>query len=264
MADDAKQSDDRSVVKTLLKGLELLDVVASANRPMSVSEIATAFDMDIGTVHRFLNTFVRKRYIGQDPNSKQYFLGAKVLQLGRMFYEQHRIYDVARDLMFELSGSVEETVQFSVYSAIPCAILVDEIKGVDATSVSYAIGTQLPMHSTAAGKVMLAMHEAPLRERIIKKLEFDAHTKQTIRSKKKLIEQFEEIEKNGWAEESSEFTDGVHAIAAPIFNVHDQPVAAISIHCPEFRCDKKRLHGYAKELCRIAASISEKLGHLAD
>ena len=47
-----KQTDDSSVVKALLKGLDLLDVVADASRPMGVSDIAVAFDMDIGTVHR--------------------------------------------------------------------------------------------------------------------------------------------------------------------------------------------------------------------
>lgn len=261
MAQEARSGDDRSVVKTLLKGLELLDVVAQANRPMSVSEIASEFDMDIGTMHRFLNTFVRKRYIEQDPYTKQYFLGAKILQLGRMFFEQHRIYDLAREQMFELSGICCETVQLSVISAIPCAILVDEIKGTDATSVSYPVGTQLPVHCSAPGKVMLAMNDEHVRQRIIEKINFEAHTRSSIRKRKDLEKELEQVIQTGWACENSEFTDGVHAIAAPICNVHEQPVAAISIVCPVFRCDQKRLHGFAKDLCRQARIISEKLGY---
>ncbi len=253
--------NDRSIVKTLLKGLDLLDVVAQANRPMTVSEIAAAFDMDIGTVHRFLNTFVKKRYLGQDNYTKQYFLGAKVLQLSRTFYEQHRIYDMAREQLVALSSLCEETVQLSVFSAIPCAIVVDEIQGMQATSISIAIGTQLPLHCSAAGKAMLALHEASLRERIVAKIHLEAHTAQSITDQKLLLKEYEQIAQRGWAEDNAEFSEGVHALAAPIFNLNAEPVAAIAVIVPSFRYDKKRMHGFSADLCRLAAEISQKMGH---
>lgn len=260
MTKNTESADDRSVVKTLLKGLDLLDIVAEANRPLSVSDIAEAHDLDMGTVHRFLNTFVRKRYIAQDPHTKQYFLGAKVLRLSRMFYEQHHIYDLSRSELIELSGLCQETVQLSVISAIPCAILVDEIKGSDAAAVSMAIGTQLPLHCSAAGKVLLAMHEEEVRERIVDNLSLDNCTKQSITKKQQLLAHLQDIKKQGWAEENNEFSEGLHAIAAPIFNVHQQPVAALSIVCPAFRYQKTKMHKHVAAMSELAKRISAKLG----
>ena len=259
--DSPSDDNDRSIVKTLLKGLDLLDVVAQANRPMTVSEIAGTFDMDIGTVHRFLNTFVKKRYLGQDNHTKQYFLGAKVLQLSRMFYEQHRIYDMAREQLVALSSLCEETVQLSVFSAIPCAIVVDEIQGMQSTSISIAIGTQLPLHCSAAGKAMLAVHEMSLRERILSKIELAALTPNSITDRAALLKEYDLIAKRGWAEDNAEFSEGVHAIAAPIYNLNAEPVAAIAVITPSFRYDKKKMHGLSEDLCRLAAEISRKMGH---
>ena len=257
----AKAADDRSVVKTLQKGLEILDVVADAHRPLSVSEIAEAYDMDIGTVHRFLNTFVQKRYLAQDPHTKQYVLGAKVLGLSRMFYQQHRIYDLSRSELIELSGVCEETVMLSVISAIPTAIVVDHIKGSDAAAVALDIGMQLPLYCTAAGKAMLAMHEREVQERILDRIDWQRHAQHTVLKKKAVLAELARVAEQGYAEEHNEFSDGINAIAAPILNLHRQPVAALSVVYPSFRFQEAKMRKDLRHVLSLARSISHKLGY---
>lgn len=257
----AKSADDRSVVKTLQKGLEILDVVADAHRPLGVSEIAEAYDMDIGTVHRFLNTFVQKRYLAQDPHTKQYVLGAKVLGLSRMFYQQHRIYDLSRSELIELSGHCEETVMLSVISAIPTAIVVDHIKGPDAAAVALDIGMQLPLYCTAVGKAMLAMHETAVQERILDRIDWQRHAQQTHMKKKALLQELALVTQRGYAEEHNEFSDGIDAIAVPILNLHKQPLAALGVVYPSFRYQASKMQADLQHLQVLAQRISHKLGY---
>ncbi len=266
MNDDQERDekvDDRSVVKTLLKGLQILDVVAASNRPLSLTEIAQEYGSDVGTVHRFLNTLIKEKFVWQDPDSKRYLLSGKVLALSRMFFSQHRIYDLAREDMLALSGQFEESVQLSVITPEAEAVLVDEIAGGRPAVLSLSIGARLPMHCTAQGKVLLAMQEAPIIERLLDRIDFVAHTSKTIITRDRLQQELETIRTMGYASSCEEFVEGLTSIAAPIYNYTNLPVAALAVVCPSSRFGESQLVEMAEPLIRHAAAISSKAGYVS-
>lgn len=258
--DSVEKGDDRSVVKTLLKGLQILDLVAASNKPLSLTEIAREYGSDVGTVHRFLNTLIKEKFVWQDPDSKRYLLSGKVLALSRMFFSQHRIYDLAREDMLALSGRFEESVQLSVITPEADAVLVDEIAGKGPAVLTLAIGARLPMHCTAQGKVLLAMQEAPIVERILDRIEFVAHTSKTIITRDRLQQELESVRILGYASSREEFVEGLTSIAAPVYNYTNLPVAALAIVCPSSRFGESQLVEMAEPLVRHAANISLKAG----
>ncbi|NRA40404.1 MAG: IclR family transcriptional regulator [Planctomycetes bacterium] len=254
-------ADDRQIIKTLHKGLQLLDLVAKANKPLTLTEISHEFQTDAGSVHRFLNTLVKDKYLYQDPQLKTYGLGTKVLSLSRHFFLQHRIYDLARDSMLKLSSHCKETIQLSIISGIPCAVLVDEIVGDQIISVSSSIGMQLPMHCSAHGKILLAMQHPDLQKHLLQKITLDEYTQNTLVKTENLKQELTRCNQRGYAIEDQEFNQGLCAVAAPIYNYNKQVVASIGVSCPHQRFNRRLADELADELCKQALMISEKMGY---
>lgn len=257
-------AEDRKTVKTLLKGLQLLDLVANTSHHMSLTEIADRFPADIGTVHRMLNTLVREGYLAQDPYAKRYFLSAKILQLGRCFFSQHRILDLARDTIMEIASLSEETVQLSVIASPAKAVLIHEEVSTQRVSVSASIGADMPMHCSAHGKMLLAAQSDKIIGRIIDHIDFKASTPNTITSPDKLRREVEVIRQLGYATEEEEFIEGARAIAAPIYTFTSQAVCALGVTGPASRFTKERMVEIAGPLIRMAWNVSLSFGYIPE
>ena len=71
------------MIQSLLRSMELLDVLAAENRSFSIAELAEAMDLPPSTIHRILQTFSEKRYVIRDERSHTYRLGPALIPLGK-------------------------------------------------------------------------------------------------------------------------------------------------------------------------------------
>lgn len=92
------------------------------------------------------------------------------------------------------------------------------------------IGRELPVHSNAPGKMILAhMSEDQVRN-IIQLYGLERCTPNTIVSETQLISELELIRKRGWAASRQEQYIGISAIAAPTFGYDGEVSAAVSLN----------------------------------
>ena len=54
------------MIQSLLRSMELLEVLKEKNRNFSIAELAEAMDLPPSTVHRILQTFCEKKYVIRD------------------------------------------------------------------------------------------------------------------------------------------------------------------------------------------------------
>src|SRR6185503_12276043 len=71
----------RDSLRTLDRGLAVLELLGGADRGFALSEVAQRLDLSVGVCHRMLSTLVRAGYVEQDPRTRWYQLGLKVLEL---------------------------------------------------------------------------------------------------------------------------------------------------------------------------------------
>ena len=67
------------MIQSLLRSMELLEVLKEKNRNFSIAELAEAMDLPPSTVHRILQTFCEKKYVIRDDRSHTYRLGPALL-----------------------------------------------------------------------------------------------------------------------------------------------------------------------------------------
>jgi DNA-binding IclR family transcriptional regulator len=90
---------------------------------------------------------------------------------------------------------------------------------------------------------------------------YEAFTKRTLTTQAALQAELREIAARGWAQNAGEIEEGLHAVAAPVFDAFDRCRGAISVSAPAFRVPLRRLPEVAR-LCVLAAGeISRGLGN---
>ena len=71
------------MIQSLLRSMELLEVLKEKNRNFSIAELAEAMELPPSTVHRILQTFCEKKYVIRDDRSHTYRLGPALIPLGK-------------------------------------------------------------------------------------------------------------------------------------------------------------------------------------
>jgi IclR family acetate operon transcriptional repressor len=88
---DISDDAERSAVKSLRKALAVLNVVASADRPLTVAEVAIDAGIARPTAYRFVQTLVGSGYLAQDPVDGRLSVGFAVLPLASSLLDRNRM-----------------------------------------------------------------------------------------------------------------------------------------------------------------------------
>ena len=70
-----------SLLKSLEKSLDVLDIFVECNTGMNLKDIAARTNLNTSTAFRIVNTLERRQYLTRDDISKQYRLGPRALAL---------------------------------------------------------------------------------------------------------------------------------------------------------------------------------------
>ena len=123
------------------------------------------------------------------------------------------------------------------------------------------LGSRIPLHCSAVGKVFLVYMPETDAEMIIQNVNSDRPTGNTITDPAELRRHLKMVRKNGYAVDDEENEMGVRCVAAPIRNEADQVVAAISVSGPTTRIAIEKINDSLKSrVTETAMAISRKLG----
>ncbi len=141
---------------TVEKALDLLFYLHDAGGAVGVSALGRALDMPKSSVHRLLSTMVRKGIVERDERAR-YRPGVGLLALGLGVLDREPVVVCARGV---LPGFVEEIgeTMFLVGRRARKLIVLDKYEGRGLLRVSPTVGSEVPVHCTAAGALFMA-HE---------------------------------------------------------------------------------------------------------
>lgn len=253
-----KAKADPRKSQSLMKAFDILEAMAARHRPMGVTEIAKALDMNKATVHRILRTLADRGYVRQLEPSGAYALGLQLLALGNEVLDSLDIINAARPIMQELSDLSGETVFLYIYDR-GTVTLVHSVESAQAVRASLKAGRNVPIHATAAGKVFLAFNDGEVLAKL-EQSKLKRFTDRTLRSVQELRQQLDQIRSTDIAFDHGEYLHEVWCISTPIRNHRHQVVAALSLAGPEHRIETSR-RPYLVDLVRQAGiKLSMQLG----
>ncbi|GAD24568.1 IclR family transcriptional regulator [Acidovorax sp. MR-S7] len=241
---------------TLIKGLQLLELIVRSDRPRALSELAMSIGVGKSSVHRLLQGLVESGYLEKDVEKGSYRATLRIWELGQSMDAVTAIKAASADAMARLLGRTRETVHLSVLQGNEVVYLA-KLDSPEPVRAYSEVGGRAPAHCVATGKALLAWLPketlAPLSKRLKR------HTPSTITEPAAFLQEMEHVRSSGFAVNHGEWRDAVWGVAAPIRRSDGVPLAAIGISGPASRIKAKPLREFADEVLSAARSISSRL-----
>jgi DNA-binding IclR family transcriptional regulator len=254
----AARVPEASAVKTVAKVLDLLEHVAAAGRPLSVSELAAITGFNVSTAHRLMQTLARRSYVQQDASTRAYTLGSRLLELGTAYAGSLDLIGAARPRLEELRDVSGETVHLAILNERD-VVEICTAKGRQAVTVARGTGRRDPAHCTATGKVLLAALPSREAKRILSLAPLAAITSRTITDRAKLLAELQRVREAGFATDEEELCEDVCCVGVAIRNSDDHAIAAVSLAMPKARFRSEKVARWAEMLTDTSTRISRAL-----
>ncbi len=259
-----RNSKSQNLVQTIERASQILDILGQSPQGISIRELSTKINLPKGTIHRLLSSLLHFGYVKQDPKTRNYFLGFKLVELGNLLLGQLDLRKEAEPFLRDLAKGTNETVHMVVMDRDEVVYIekVEFEQNPGGLRMASRIGLRNPIHSCAVGKVLLADFSDEALDHFLRGKNLLRRTENTMTDPVQLREHLKLVKKQGFAIDDEENERGIRCIAAPICNEVGRVVAAISISGPAFRVTKKIVQeSLKKEVMETAFKISQRLGY---
>ena len=213
-------------VRSVQVALDVLETVAFSDEELGVTQIAERLGLTKGSVHRHLLTLVERGYLVQNPQTSRYARGPRSRLLARHAGNADLI-EFASGPMRELRDLLGHSVVLSEWTPRG-ALVLSMVIGTAAIEIGVRPGSELPFHSSAQGKVLLALATPAQRERVLGK-QLPSFTVHTVSDVKALREELAHVAQQGFATAPEQAMLGINAIAAPIFDAKGTCTSALAL-----------------------------------
>jgi IclR family transcriptional regulator, KDG regulon repressor len=248
-------------VRAVERALDILLCFSHEEPTRSLTQIAEAIHMSKTTVHRLLATLENKRFITRDKTTGLYRLGFRFIEMASLVLQDVELHRWAHPYLQRLSDEYGETIDLSILDGSH-VIYLEVIESRQRVKLAAAVGQRLPAFYTASGKALLAY----LPEEHAKKIISDNLAESSSQAKASIPELLAELRttaERGYAISEQEYEEDINAVAAPIFDAENHPIASIAIVGPSFRLSKDRLPALGESLRKMTQLISSEVGLVA-
>lgn len=223
-------------VKTTEASFTVLEAVHNAGG-VTLQGLADRLDMAKSTILNHVSTLEKNGYLVQEGGI--YYVGLKFLYFGEHAKWQHPAFKVGRNLTHELAHNTNEEADFSVHEHGRVITLHHEIGRNN--EPGRQIGQYFHMHSTAAGKAILAELPQDEVENILDEWGTPQMVSQTITDRDRLFDELDEIQERGFSTNKEEHTEGYQSISKAAKSPHGDIIGALSVGSPTYRISLEEL-----------------------
>ena len=245
---------NQSVVRTM----QILEYLA-LNREAGLSEIGNHIEESKMTTHRFLTTMKYAGFIGHNPMTRKYYLAHKIFEMGQNVESSLELRSLARPLLEELHEYTYGTIVFGILENNTEVIFVDSMQNKHGLRFDPAFGLRSRAHATSTGKALFAFSHPGNFEAYVEKYGLRRITPNTVVDKKQLLEEFSAIRQNGFSVDDEGSIIWVKGVAAPVFGIDGDLVAAVSTTIPKIQDQLDRFDDYTKATVETAGKITQAL-----
>ena len=251
--------EGRYIVPALAQGLAALALFGRERPRLTAPDIAHALSLPRSTVFRLLQTLQAMGYV-QREDERHFRLGPALLNRGFAYLASLDLVQVAQPVLEALRDRTGCATQLAVMDGNEI-LYVARVAAHTPIASNVSVGTRLPAHATAMGRVMLMeQNEAALRARF-EGVAMTRYTEITPTSIDALIALLGQDRARGYVLSASNFEPGIDSLALPIHGHDGAAVAALSVvgHGWNFS-DQTWLQGLLAEAGGAAGRISAWLG----
>ena len=240
------------------RGLAILELLDTRSEGLNLSEISRSIGIPKNSASRLVQTLLTRGYVEREDGSLRIRLTGKLLRLGHPRVGGVSLVETSLQAMRTLRDSLGETVQLGIPIGDE-GVVIEQVESTQAVRISVEIGLRFPLHNNAPGKVILAFQHPKTRERTIQRLKLPRFTDRTITSREAILQECETVAELGFGTDWGEADEGIHCVAAPIFDRTHHLLAVIWASAVAGRMPKSGFAGVGIEVMKAAREIERRL-----
>jgi DNA-binding IclR family transcriptional regulator len=247
-------------VQSIERAAAILRLLARRSGRLGLSDVASSLGLARGTAHGILRTLQLVGFVEQDKETGKYQLGAALLHLGTSYLDVNELRSRSINWADPLAARTGEAVRLGTLLDRQ-VLVVHHVFRPDDTLQVLDVGSLLPSHACALGKVLLAYDSQAAAA--VAEVGLDRYTRRTVTTAKELERVLAQVREHGWAADVEEMHPAEASLAAPIRGYGGLVVGAIGITGPLERvCDgngqpRVALVGHVRNAAR---AVSRDLG----
>jgi DNA-binding IclR family transcriptional regulator len=249
-------SDPDKAIPTNLRLLLLLEEIARVGVPLTPTAANDVLGLPKPTVHRLFHRLEEEGFLQRDIDGRSYSAGQRLRKMSVNVLSSSRVRTVRLTVLNALTEDVGETCNIATPDR-DGMVYLDRVETKWPLRIQLPIGTTVPFHCTASGKMYLSSLAPRLLSKFLSSAILDQHTDKTLTDPKTLQEEIELTRARGYSTDDEEFMEGMVAIAVPIRDDHDRLMSTLSIHAPKQRVTIADLEKNLERFRKTAADLSE-------
>ena len=241
---------------SFLRVFRVVEAVVDANLPVNATQIAKSVGLPVPTVHRICKMLVEHRFLQYEMDGKRLFSGPRMFDLGTRILSASHFSLERRAIMETLVDEVGETCNIALPDGLQM-IYAERVETKWPLRIQLPIGSRVPIHCTASGKLYLSSLAPTVFDRILRNIELTVHTTRSIVRAEHLEDEVSKIRTRGYSTDDEEFIEGMVAVAVPIADPKGRFCAGLALHGPKFRTTLQMATDRLGALRRAARQIED-------
>lgn len=253
----APQSGEADKAGVFDRTFSVLEYVVRAGHPVAASDVAAHLGLPKPTVYRMIENFAAQGFLRRDLSSRRLAIGPRLADFAFEILHASVRYAPRRTI---LNGLVEEIGETANIGALDGGDIVylDRVEAKHwPLRLNFHIGSRVPLHCTAIGKLFLAYMPERQRNALLSRLDLHQLTPHTLTSVEALQAELDRVRADGLSIDREEYIQGVVCIAAPVFNKKGEMQAGVAIQSPSARMSAEDALRHSAPLRRAATALAE-------
>jgi len=238
-----------------VRALEVVEAVASADRPMAVVDLLDVTGLPKATLHRLCNLLEAEGFLRPDLNGRGYVGGHRLARLARLTLATSSERSYRHGILTAVSQEIGETCNLVIPKGTEM-FYTDRVETKWPLRHQLPIGSNVPVHCTASGKLYLSSLTKRQCANLVSVLKLERHTPNTITDPDELIETLNQVRREGVGIDDQEFIEDMVAVAVPITDDKGRMTSVLAFHAPSVRMDLEKARSYLPVLQKAAQALS--------
>ncbi|HRV96420.1 MAG TPA: IclR family transcriptional regulator [Anaerolineae bacterium] len=230
----AQDASEKFQVPALAKGLDILETLAFALEPQSLTDLARTLGRSKNEIFRMLGYLEARGYIVKEERSGNYYLSLKLYELAHTHTPMEQLLKVATRPMEELARELAQTCTLNVlhhYHVIAVAQALSPRR----VRLSFDLGRPFSVVYSVSGRLLLAQFSEDDQTAFLDRVpDYQALDKMEQKAYKAKLH---DIQEKGYAFAVSEWYEGVEDISVLVGNANAGLMAALTV--PGFKSTQR-------------------------
>ena len=237
----------------------MLEVVEGEGGEVGVREIGRRLRLSPTIVQRLVTSLARRGYVEKNSDTSRYRLGYRSMALGANGDHGSDYIVTARRELERLAREHRLNGFVSVLHGGRAVYLL-AVQADGPVAIKVDAGSEMPLHSTSAGKVLLASVGDADARRLLGAGKLAAITPHTITDANALVAGLGRVRRQGFAVVVEENIRGVLSVGAPIRDRTGKVLAALSVAFPKYLDSGVTLQRITPLVTAAALRVSHAVG----